>query len=71
MLYTDGVTEARNREDEHFGVERLLATLDGAARDASALVEAAVAAVDAFAGPVAHADDITLLALRYRGPAAA
>jgi serine phosphatase RsbU (regulator of sigma subunit)/anti-sigma regulatory factor (Ser/Thr protein kinase) len=71
VLYTDGVTEARNREDEHFGVGRLLATLDGAAREASALIEATLAAVDAFAGPVAQADDITLLALRFRGPTAA
>jgi serine phosphatase RsbU (regulator of sigma subunit)/anti-sigma regulatory factor (Ser/Thr protein kinase) len=71
VLYTDGVTEARNREDEHFGVERLLAILDGAAHDTSTLVDATIAAVDAFAGPVAQADDITLLALRYRGPAAA
>jgi serine phosphatase RsbU (regulator of sigma subunit)/anti-sigma regulatory factor (Ser/Thr protein kinase) len=69
VLYTDGVTDAQNRDGAHFGVERLLATLDGAARDATALIEATIAAVDAFAGAVPQADDITLLALRYCGPA--
>lgn len=71
VLYTDGVTEARNRDDEHFGVERMLATLDGADREPTALMDATIAAVDAFAGAVAQADDITLLALRYLGTAAA
>jgi sigma-B regulation protein RsbU (phosphoserine phosphatase) len=68
VLYTDGVTDARNSAGAHFGVERLLATLDGAAeRTATALIEAMTAAVDDFAGTVAQPDDITLLALRYRG----
>jgi sigma-B regulation protein RsbU (phosphoserine phosphatase) len=71
VLYTDGVTDAQNREGAHFGIERLLATLDGAARDPAALVEATIGAVDAFAGAVAQADDITLLAMRYRGSAVA
>lgn len=72
VLYTDGVTEARDRDGAHFGSGRLLATLDGAAeRGATALIEATIAAVDGFAGTVAQADDITLLALRYRGPGAA
>jgi serine phosphatase RsbU (regulator of sigma subunit) len=70
LLYTDGVTDARNREGADFGVERLFATLNGATREAAALIEATIAAVDEFAGVVPQADDITLLALRYRGPAA-
>jgi serine phosphatase RsbU (regulator of sigma subunit)/anti-sigma regulatory factor (Ser/Thr protein kinase) len=69
VLYTDGVTDASNREGAHFGVERLLATLDAAAQDATSLIEATIGAVDDFAGVVPQSDDITLLALRYRGAA--
>lgn len=45
--------------------ERLLAELDGAAAEATALIEATIASVDDFAGSVPQSDDITLLALRY------
>lgn len=65
VLYTDGVTEARNGP-EQFGEARLLASLEGGtdlstARDVTGRV---VGAVDAFRDPDAGADDIAVVAIR-------
>jgi sigma-B regulation protein RsbU (phosphoserine phosphatase) len=63
------VTEAQAAGGETFGAARLLATLDGARdRSTTALIEATTAAVERFAGDAPQSDDITLLALRFRGP---
>ena len=69
FLYTDGVTEAMNKNEELFGEERLLKALDGA-RDKSAkgLCEAVKAAVDAFVDGADQFDDITMLAFTYKCP---
>lgn len=65
VLYSDGVTEALNKDGEEFGDERLMAAVAGmvgrtTAEVASHIVEAA----DAFAGEAPQADDITCLVLR-------
>ena len=67
VLYTDGVAEAPGAE-ERFGVERLAQALASAGPDASAqaLVDAARAALDAFAGGRPR-DDVVLLAVRRTG----
>jgi sigma-B regulation protein RsbU (phosphoserine phosphatase) len=68
LLYTDGVTEARNAAGEMFGVERLRQAAAGAAlHPAEGLAAAVAAAVDDFAAGVEPFDDLTLLVLRYRG----
>lgn len=66
LLFSDGATEARNREGEEFGDARLLEALR-ASRDlpADEIPEAILAGVEAFAGRD-HDDDITLLAARAR-----
>jgi serine phosphatase RsbU (regulator of sigma subunit)/anti-sigma regulatory factor (Ser/Thr protein kinase) len=69
VLYTDGVTEAESPALEEFGIDRFLATLDGAPRGASSLVESTLGAVQAFAGTQPQSDDIALMITRYRGPA--
>ena len=66
FLYTDGVTEAQDSENNLFGEERLAETL----RTASAAMPASMctivrAAVAAFAEGMPQADDITVLAIRY------
>jgi sigma-B regulation protein RsbU (phosphoserine phosphatase) len=68
LLYTDGVTEAQNTNREFYGEERLrriaaLRTEGGP----SALVDAVVADVRSFAGEAPQYDDITLLAIAYKG----
>jgi sigma-B regulation protein RsbU (phosphoserine phosphatase) len=71
LLYTDGVTEAMNPAQALYGEPRLLETT--AARsgaEAQALCSGLSEDVRAFAAGAEQSDDITLLALRYRGPGA-
>lgn len=68
FLYTDGVTEATDSAQSLYSSDRLISTLD---RCGGLGVEALCAAVqedvDAFAGDAPQFDDITMLALRWRG----
>jgi adenylate cyclase len=73
-LVSDGVPEARNPAGELFGMARLDAALTGlqqAGAGAQALVDGLQAEVTAFAQGAEPADDLTVLALRWRGPAGA
>ena len=68
LIYTDGVSEAMNREGDFYTEERLLSvarTLP--ALDASGIVKSVHASVLAFASDAPQADDITLLAVHNRG----
>ena len=66
VLYTDGVTEAMNSDDEEFGMERLRQVFAAAcSNDARAHNQAVFAAVRAFAGERPQFDDITCLTLRH------
>lgn len=65
-LYTDGVTEAINAENEQFGVKRLADFVSSEPRP-EALCRRTKEVVDAFAGEREQFDDITALALSYRG----
>jgi sigma-B regulation protein RsbU (phosphoserine phosphatase) len=67
VAYTDGITDALGQGGRRFGTERLAAVVSEAASgSASEVVEAVVAAVDAFAEGLDQADDLTLLAVRCR-----
>ncbi len=68
VIYTDGVTEARNHTRHFYGQRRLmdfLANLDPP--DSSRLVDAIFEDVRAFAGDTPQSDDITIVAVGYRG----
>lgn len=68
FLYTDGVTEAMDTNNELYGNTRLCEILDQSAReDAQALCSAVKASVDQFVGDAPQFDDITMLALRFHG----
>lgn len=68
LMYTDGVTEAFNNAGELYGEKRLRALCGGAAGvDAQTLCETVKASVDAFSDGCTQADDITMLAIRYKG----
>lgn len=72
VLRTDGASDAQTWGREAFGDARLLEALNDADdRSAHALIEDTMAAIDRFVGDAPQSDDITLLALRYRGPAPA
>ena len=70
FLYTDGVPEAVNIAKEQFGTDRMLEALN---KDPDVkmqtLLDNVRSAIDQFAGEAEQFDDITMLALRYRGEA--
>jgi len=69
VVFTDGVTEARDATANLFSEERTAQALrTGGAMSAAATVDRLVAAVDAFTGDAEQADDITILALQFRPP---
>jgi serine phosphatase RsbU (regulator of sigma subunit) len=63
LIYTDGVTDARNAQAVSFAEERLLALLASGAESAAAMVEAVQTAVVAHAGAADRFDDMTMLAV--------
>lgn len=69
LAYTDGISEALDVQGELFGLERLVAVLTAAGRvGATALADATVSAVRAYARDAPQSDDLTVLALTYREP---
>lgn len=66
-LYTDGVTEATNGQQELFGEERLQAALNESPElRVQLLLEKIKGCIDAFVGEAEQFDDITMLGLEYR-----
>jgi serine phosphatase RsbU (regulator of sigma subunit) len=60
VLFTDGVTEARNTARDEFGDERLIAAICLCRNDANTLVQAISSELEAFTGGTYH-DDVTIL----------
>lgn len=68
FLYTDGVTEATNAENALYGEDRLLNILNAKEyKDMEEVCKTVKADVDAFVGDAPQFDDITMVALRFRG----
>ena len=68
FLYTDGVPEAINIDEEQFGTERMVAALNKNPGEAPRQLLATVRnEVSAFAGDAEQFDDITMLCLKYNG----
>ena len=67
FLYTDGVPEATNGQQQLFGTERMLAALNEA-KDAAPeqLLSDMRSAVDAFVQNAEQFDDLTMLCLEYK-----
>ena len=66
-LYTDGVTEATNSDQELFGEERLCAALNEASDlPVDELLPRIKKRIDDFVGEAEQFDDITMLGLKYR-----
>jgi serine phosphatase RsbU (regulator of sigma subunit)/putative methionine-R-sulfoxide reductase with GAF domain len=65
VLFSDGVTEAQNRDDEEYGEARLVECIRGAKGEScAAVIDCIMASIDAFAGDAPQFDDITLLVAR-------
>ena len=70
-LATDGVVDARDPQGERYGtvrLQRLLGELDGTVQSARGVVDAITADLGAYAAGAEAADDLTVLAVRWRGP---
>jgi len=68
VLYTDGVTEAENKDDELYGEERLEAVLGGIqGKTAAGIIASIIEDISAFAGDNPQSDDITLLVMKTLG----
>jgi serine phosphatase RsbU (regulator of sigma subunit) len=67
LVYSDGVTEARDAAGEVFGEERLRQVLSGVDGDPSVVVDEVMRAVTAFAAGGDPYDDITMVAVRWVG----
>ena len=66
VLFSDGVSEAMNPDDDFYGEERLLAALAETAGTTTAeTVTRVLADVRRFTAGAKQSDDITVLAARY------
>jgi serine phosphatase RsbU (regulator of sigma subunit) len=69
ILFTDGVTEARNEDGEEFQYERLARVAEMHAGEAPQdLIRAIIRSVQEFTRESEALDDMTLLALKWNGP---
>jgi len=68
LLYSDGLIESRNRDDEEYGHDRLVAmfeSLDGdTRRDARSIAASCLAHLTRFAAGAPRRDDLTIMAVR-------
>jgi sigma-B regulation protein RsbU (phosphoserine phosphatase) len=68
FLYTDGVTEATNFADELYGEPQLLAALQsGPKEELTDMIHNIRAEVTRHANGAPQSDDVTMVALKYRG----
>jgi len=67
-MYTDGITEAENTDNQFYGEQRLLETIQAlpTSADVKQIVESVAASVDAFAEGMPQADDMTSLCFVYQ-----
>ena len=72
VLFSDGVTEAMDPDDQLFGVPRLREVLEGnISTRLEEIQKTVLESVENFARGARQADDLTLLLVRYRDPKAA
>ena len=70
FLYTDGLTEAENKNHEQFGDERMMKVLSEPRTERpQQLILSMEQAVDSFVGEAQQSDDLTMCAIRYQIPA--
>lgn len=68
VLFTDGISEAMNLNDEEWGEERLIEAIQGSMRrEPEAMIEAVFRSADEFTGTAPQHDDMTLVVLALNG----
>jgi len=67
LLYTDGITEAKNRKGEEFGYDRLLQSLDkNQSADIKSILDNLIEELYVFTGSKAIDDDYTMIIVKFR-----
>ena len=65
LIYSDGISEARNSDEEEFGEERLPSIIsEGSGLPASGLTDKLISDVNDFAAGVAQMDDMTVVVIK-------
>ncbi len=68
LLYTDGVTEAMNREKAFYSEKRLMSAVEGGkSGSVETLIQEVLHSVKEFTEGESLSDDVTLLALQFNG----
>ena len=66
FLYTDGLTEAENAQQELFGEQRVTDVISLFEGSPQELIETMTDAVHQFVGDTEQSDDLTMLAIKYK-----
>ena len=66
FLYTDGLTEAENKNHDQFQEQRILNVIKQAPNVPLQIIEAMTQAVHQFVGDAEQSDDLTMLALQFK-----
>ncbi len=65
VLYSDGITEAINSEEEEFGLDRLLSLIiDNEGKPSRDIINLIIDTVEKFADPGMYIDDMTLIVIK-------
>jgi serine phosphatase RsbU (regulator of sigma subunit) len=65
ILYTDGITEAQNRQEEFFGDQRLLQTAQANLEAPIEIIQDSIlTTIDQFSDEAIQCDDVTLMVLK-------
>jgi serine phosphatase RsbU (regulator of sigma subunit) len=69
LLYTDGITEAKNKDGEMYGLERLKASLKkhGKLNRSTKIFDYITKDFSSFVGEYVQADDITIIVIKNTG----
>ncbi len=70
LMFSDGITEAVNGEEEEFGGDRLRNAFESACREHAgpgSIIDRIISDVEAFAGTDEQGDDQTLVIIRHKG----
>ena len=69
FLYTDGLPEATDSNDELFGIDRMLDALNRSCEnDPAAVLNGMRSAVEDFVKDAEQFDDLTMMCIEYKGP---
>lgn len=69
FLYTDGLTEAEEKDQKLFGEKRMLETIEaGKTSDPETIINNMTNAIRLYVGDAEQSDDLTMLAIRYNKP---